>query len=88
MSCSRRRAHNDQKDPFKKNVSRRDVKVYHAYLFVNEDYLHKKCVYDYFNLVIKNLPLKQLFPYLKLCRLASSQDKIMMLLRWIKRRIL
>ena len=41
-----------------------------------------------FNLVVKNLPLKQLFPYLKLCRLASSQDKIMMLLRWIKRRIL
>ena len=58
------------------------------YSLVNEDFLQKKCVYDYFNLVIKNLPLKQLFPYLKLCRLASSQDKIMMLLRWIKRRIL
>ena len=58
------------------------------YSLVNEDFLQKKCVYDYFNLVINNLPLKQLFPYLKLCRLASSQDKIMMLLRWIKRRIL
>ena len=57
------------------------------YSIVNEDYLHKKCVYDYFNLVIKYLPLRQLFPYLKLCRLANIKDKVMMTLRWIKRRI-
>ena len=57
------------------------------YSIVNEDYLHKKCVYDYFNLVIKYLPLRQLFPYLKLCRLANFKDKVMMTLRWIKRRI-
>ncbi len=57
------------------------------YSIVNEDYLHKKCVYDYFNLVIKFLPLRQLFPYLKLCRLANFRDKVMMTLRWIKRQL-
>ncbi len=57
------------------------------YSIINEDYLHKKCVYDYFNLVIKYLPLNDLLPYLKLCRLATYKDKMMMLLRWIKRRI-
>ena len=55
------------------------------YAIVNEDYLHKKCVYDYFNLVIKYLPFKQLIPYLRLCRLASPKDKLMMVLRRIKR---
>ena len=57
------------------------------YSIVNEDYLHKKCVYDYFNLVIRFLPLRQLFPYLKLCRLANFRDKVMMTLRWIKRKL-
>ena len=57
------------------------------YSLVNEDFLQKKCVYDYFNLVINNLPFTQLFPYLKLCRLAKGKDKLMMVLRWIKRRI-
>lgn len=57
------------------------------YSIVNEDYLHKKCVYDYFNLVIRYLPFKQLFPYLKLCRLASGKDKLMMVLRWFKKRV-
>ena len=57
------------------------------YSIVNEDYLHKKCVYDYFNLVIKYLPIKDLPSYLKLCRLADGKDKLMMVLRWIKRKI-
>ena len=56
------------------------------YSIVNEDYLHKKCVYDYFNLVIKHLPAKDLFPFVKLCRLANPKDKIIMTLRWIKRK--
>ena len=56
------------------------------YAIVNEDYLHKKCVYDYFNLVIKHLRFGDLFPYLKLCRLANGKDKLMMILRWCKRR--
>lgn len=56
------------------------------YSIVNPDYLHKKCVYDYFNLVIKHLPFSKLY-YLKYCRLASFKDKGMMILRWIKRRV-
>lgn len=54
------------------------------YSIVNEDYLHKKCVYDYFNLVIKYLPFNRLLSYLGLCRLATLSDKGMMVLRWIK----
>ena len=58
------------------------------YSIVNEDYLHKKCVYDYFNLVIKYLPFNRLLPFLKLCRLAQNNDKVMMTLRWIKGKLL
>lgn len=54
------------------------------YSIVNEEYLHKKCVYDYFNLVIRWVPFKNLL-YLKYCRLARLSDKIMMVLRWFKR---
>lgn len=57
------------------------------YAIVNEDYLHKKCIYDYFNLIIHYLPFRELVPYLRCCRLASGKDKLMMTLRWIKRRI-
>lgn len=57
------------------------------YAIVNEDYLHKKYVYDYFNLVIQHLPFWELLPYMKLCRLADGKDKLMMTLRWIKRNI-
>lgn len=49
----------------------------------SQQYLHDKCVYDYFHLVIKHLPLKKL-NYLKLCTLASPKDKMMMILRWVK----
>lgn len=58
---------------------------FHA--IVNPDYLHKKCVYDYFNLVIRYLPATKVFPYLKLCRRAYQKDKLMMTLRWIKRKL-
>ena len=57
------------------------------YSIVNEDYLHKKCIYDYFNLVIQYLPLKDLLPYIKLCRLANLEDKIMMSLRWFRKKL-
>lgn len=53
----------------------------------NTDYLHKKAVYDYFNLVIRFIPATRLPEYLKLCRLATFKDKFMMILRWIKRKI-
>ena len=58
------------------------------YSIVNEDYLHKKCIYDYFNLVIKYLPLRHVFPYIKNCRLANRKDKVMMVFRWIKNRLI
>ena len=57
------------------------------YAIVNEDYLHKKCVYDYFNLVIKHLPANKLISYLNDCRLANLTDKTMMALRWVKARL-
>lgn len=57
------------------------------YTIVNHDYLHKKCIYDYFNLVLKYLPAKNLPAYLKLCRRATFTDKIIMTLRWIKHKI-
>lgn len=57
------------------------------YAIKNPDYLHKKVVYEYFYLVIKYLPFKQLREYLRLCRLATPTDRSMMVLRWIKNRI-
>lgn len=56
------------------------------YSVMNPDYLHRKVVYDYFNLVIKFLPLSKLY-YLKYCRLAAPYDKLMMILRWAKNRL-
>lgn len=53
------------------------------YAIHNERYLHDKCVYDYFNLVIKYLPFKKL-GYLRFCELASFKDKCIMILRWVK----
>lgn len=58
------------------------------YAIKNPDYLHKKVVYEYFNLVIKYLPVSKVPEYLKLCRLATRKDKAMMTLRWVKNRIL
>ena len=57
------------------------------YAIKNPDYLHRKVVYDYFNLVIKYLPIVDLPAYLKMCRLATTQDKCMMILRWIKGKV-
>lgn len=57
------------------------------YAIVNQDYLHKKVVYEYYNLVIKYLPLNQLGSYLRLCRLATPLDRMMMILRWFKSKI-
>lgn len=58
-----------------------------AYAIKNKKYLHQKVVYDYFNLVILRLSLTKVFPYLKLCTLATSKDKLIMVLRWIKRNV-
>ena len=56
------------------------------YSIVNNEYLYNKCIYDYFNLVIRWVSLNELPSYLRLCRLAKPKDKIMMLLRWVKHR--
>lgn len=57
------------------------------YEIKNTDYLHKKVVFDYFNLVIRFIPATKLPEYLRFCRLATSKDKFMMVIRWIKRTI-
>jgi len=57
------------------------------YEIKNQEYLHRKVVYDYFNLVIRFVPATKLPEYLRLCRLAMPKDKFMMVLRWIKRKI-
>ncbi|MBR6424168.1 MAG: glycosyltransferase family 2 protein [Bacteroidales bacterium] len=49
-------------------------------------YLHRKVVYEYFNLVLNLLPLSELPGHLRCCRLATPKDKAMMVLRWFKRR--
>lgn len=57
------------------------------YQVKNPEYLHRKVVYDYFNLVIRFLPAGKLPEYLKLCRLASPADKFMIIFRWVRHRI-
>lgn len=47
-------------------------------------YLQAKCIYDYFNLVIKYAPLKSLPVYLKHCEFANGIEKFVMVLRWVK----
>lgn len=47
--------------------------------------LHDKCVYDYFNLVVKNVSFSNLPGKLSRCVLASPWEKMMMVLRWVKR---
>lgn len=60
-----------------------DAKDKEFYAVKNPDYLHRKVVYDYFNQVIKYLPLSKL-NYLTYCRLATPIDKFMMTLRRLK----
>ena len=43
--------------------------------------LYSKCLYDYYNLVIKNLPVYK-FYYIKYCIMLSLKDKIFMLFRF------
>jgi hypothetical protein len=57
------------------------------YSVMNPDYLHRKVVYEYFNLILNKVPLKQVPHLLRRCRLATPKDKLMMVLRWFKRRL-
>ena len=60
----------------------------HYYSILNEKYLHDKCVYDYFNHVIRYVAFGELHYYIKFCKLATVTDKLKMYLRWIKRNML
>lgn len=53
----------------------------------DDKYLQAKCIYDYFNLVIKYVPLRSLPEYLSRCEYATWFDKFMMALRWLKHNI-
>lgn len=57
-----------------------------SFLDKYSDRLHGKCIYDYFNLVIKNVSFRDLPNKLSLCLLASSYEKMVMTARWIKRK--
>lgn len=50
----------------------------------DDRYLQAKCIYDYFNHVIRYVPLKSLPKHLGHCRLAGGFEKFMMVLRWMK----
>lgn len=56
------------------------------YITRSQKFLHKKCVYDYFNQVIRYSPFSQLFKYLKLCTKASAMEKAVMAARWFKQK--
>lgn len=49
---------------------------------------HEKCIYDYFNQVIRTASFSQLSEFLSLARRATTREKMMMLLRWCKRKML
>ncbi len=49
---------------------------------------HEKCVYDYFNQVIRTVSLSQLPVFFSLAVRATAREKIMMMLRWLRRRLL
>lgn len=51
--------------------------------FLNSEYLHKKFLFDYFNLIVKHTRPSKLYRVLSECRLASRKDKMMMTIRYI-----
>lgn len=58
------------------------------YLTKSQRYMHRKCVFDYFNQAIRFLKFKQLPQYLKYCSEATFLDKATYILpRWFKHRI-
>lgn len=57
------------------------------YAVHNDKYLHDKCVYDYFNQVIKYVSFGSLPKYLRHCELAKESEKFKMVLRWMKYRL-
>lgn len=54
---------------------------------VDKEYLYRKCMFDYFNLVVGNLPANKL-GLIRNCTRAAGRDKFMMLLRWFKKKLI
>jgi glycoside transferase family 2 len=61
--------------------------VYYANKLTSLDW-HEKCIYDYYNQVIRYVPMLKLSHFLSLARLASSKEKTKMIFRWCKDRVL
>lgn len=57
--------------------------VYYASKLTSHDW-HEKCIYDYYNMVVRYVPMLQLSHFLSLARHASSKEKAKMILRWSK----
>ena len=60
--------------------------VYYASKLTSHDW-HEKCIYDYYNMVVRYVPMLQLSHFLSLARHASSKEKAKMILRWSKDRL-
>ena len=56
--------------------------------FLNREYLHKKFLFDYFNLIVKHTKPAKLVNVLTKCRLASMTDKMMMSIRYLAYKIM
>lgn len=54
---------------------------------VNKGFIHKKCIFDYFNQSIKYVPLRQLYRHIAQCTLANHFERIKLVLRWFKYRV-
>ena len=68
-------------------VPQNKYEVYYANKLTSLDW-HEKCIYDYYNQVIRYVPMLKLSHFLSLARLASSKEKTKMILRWCKDRVL
>lgn len=68
-------------------VPQNKYEVYYANKLTSLDW-HEKCIYDYYNQVIRYVPMLKLSHFLSLARLASSKEKTKMIFRWCKDRVL
>lgn len=51
---------------------------------INLDYIHAKCIYDYYNQAIKHVKWADMLGLFKICELASFSEKVVMTLRKVK----
>lgn len=53
---------------------------------IDLDFVHRKCVFDYFGQVLKYLDFHKFILFLKYCELATLMERIIYIPRWIKYR--